>query len=438
MNNLTTPQLFSRYALPQMVGLLFNSIYLIVDGVFIGHRLGTDSMAAAAVSVPLMEMLIAMSIAIAAGAGVSIAGQLGRGEREGAVRVFNTAFACALTLGALVIVLGNIFIDELAVLLGSTPDIHANAVAYMRYIVTFSPFQILSFLLSGLARNDERPKLAMFALAFGSCSNILLDWFFMYPLNMGIAGAALATALGPIFSVLILLPHFVLRRGSLYFTWVHIVPREVGDMLALGFPSFIMEFTIGIITFVYNAAIVRWGYGELGLAAYLVLGYLMLIFLTLFLGMAEGLQPVFSHFRGTCEAAREKSLRRFSAWVFLAIGIAGYALIFFFGEYFLALFNPNDAELLAFMNARCKEYFCLFLLAGYALLMISYWQSTRQTGKALIVSLSRSLIWPPVLTLVLPAMFGSEALWLCHSISEAISAATAFIILIVSSRREQK
>ena len=70
--------------------------------------------------------------------------------------------------------------------------------------------------------------------------------------------------------------------------------------------------------------------------------------------------------------------------------------------------------------------------------MISYWQSTRQTGKALIVSLSRSLIWPPVLALVLPAMFGSEALWLCHSISEAISAAAAFIILIVSSRREQK
>lgn len=194
-------------------------------------------------------------------------------------------------MGALIMALGNLFIDSLAVMLGSTPDIHGEAIQYMRYIVTFCPFQILSFLLSGLARNDGRPKLAMIALAAGSCSNILLDWFFMYPLNMGIGGAALATALGPIFSVLILLPHFLRRRGDLFFQLVRPLTYEIGKIYSLGFPSFIMEFTIGIITFVYNAAIVRCGYGELGLAAYLVIGYLMLIILTFFLGMAEGCSP---------------------------------------------------------------------------------------------------------------------------------------------------
>lgn len=282
----TPRQLFARYALPQMIGLLFNSVYLIVDGVFIGHRLDTGSMAAAAVSVPLIEILIAVSIALASGAGVLISGFLSRGEREKAVKIFNTAFCCALAIGAAVIVLGNLFIVRLAVLLGSTPDIHVEAVEYMRYIVTFSPFQILSFLLSGLARNDGRPRLAMVALAVGSCSNILLDWFFMYPLNMGIGGAALATAIGPVFSVMILLPHFLRRRGELYFSLTRPAADGIGRILSLGFPSFVMEFTIGIITFVYNAAIVRCGYGELGLAAYLVIGYLMLIILTLFLGMA--------------------------------------------------------------------------------------------------------------------------------------------------------
>lgn len=122
----TPRELFARYALPQMIGLLFNSVYLIVDGVFIGHRLGTDAMAAAAVSVPLMEILIALSMAIASGAGVLISGHLSRGEGNRAVRIFNVAFSCSVGLGLLICVFGNVFIDGLARMLGSTEDIFAT------------------------------------------------------------------------------------------------------------------------------------------------------------------------------------------------------------------------------------------------------------------------------------------------------------------------
>lgn len=420
--------LFARYAVPQMVGLLFNSIYMIVDGVFIGRRLGTASMAAAAVSVPLIEILIALSMALASGAGVLISGHLGRGERENAVRVFNNAFYGALGMGALVMILGNAFIYSLATALGSTLEIHREAVEYMRYIVTFSPFLILSFLLGALARNDGRPRLAMVALATGSISNIVLDYVFMYPLNMGIGGAALATAIGPVFSVLILLPHFLRRRGALAFARTHPQTRLLGRVYVLGFPSFIMEFTIGIITFIYNSAIVRHGYAETGLAAYLLIGYLMLIILTIFLGMAEGLQPVFSYFSGTGEQARSRALLRFSTAVFLAVGAASYGLIAVFSGKFFAIFNPGDAELIAFAQRRSLPYFCGFFLAGYNILMISYWQSTLKTRSALAVSLCRSLVWPLALMAALPAMFGRESIWACHSASEALTAACAFAL----------
>src|SRR5699024_8203615 len=145
--------------------------------------------------------------------------------------------------------------QPLAELLGSTPAIHDEAIRYMWYIVTFSPFLLFIFLLSGLVRNDNRPKLAIFALMFGSVSNTVLDYVFMFPLYMGIAGAALATALGPFFSVLILLPHFLRKRGDLYLVKFKVKLREIGSIYIFGFPSFIMEFTIGIITFVYNFAI---------------------------------------------------------------------------------------------------------------------------------------------------------------------------------------
>ena len=424
-----THRLFAKYALPQMAGLLFNSIYLIVDGIFIGNRLGREAMAAAAVSVPFIEILIAVSMAVASGAGIMISSQFGRKENKKAVQTFNTAILCAASISILVIILGNVFLDSLAELLGSTPHIHGQAINYLWYIVTFSPFLLFSFLLGGLARNDGRPKLAMFALAFGSVSNVALDYVFMYPLNMGIAGAALATALGPIFSCLILLPHFLLKKGSLYFAKLKIRLGAIKSIFTLGFPSFIMEFTIGIVTFVYNFAIVKHGYGEIGLAAYLVIGYLMLIILTIFLGMAEGLQPVFSYFTGTGEASRNREMRRFASRVFLGAGIVCYLLILLFSRSFFTMFNPEDVELIDFMQDKSLYYFCGFFLAGYNILMISYWQSTGLTKKALAVSLSRSVVWPLILVTVLPALFGSEVIWLCLSVSELLTTGIALGLL---------
>lgn len=426
--------LFAKYAIPQMIGMLFNSVYIIVDGIFIGNRLGREAMAAAAVAVPLVEILIALSMAIASGAGILISGQLGRGEREDAVRTFNTAVLCAVGIGAAIIALGNLFLHPIADAFGATPQIHDDAISYLRYIVTFSPFLLLSFLLGGLARNDGRPKLAMFALAFGSVSNIVLDYVFMYPLNMGIGGAALATAIGPLFSVLILLPHFLLKRGRLHFARVRVRLPEVRRIFTLGFPSFIMEFTIGIVTFVYNFAIVRNGYGELGLAAYLVIGYLMLIFLTLFLGMAEGLQPVFSHFAGVGAQDRCRDMRRFAAGIFAGVGILCYALIVWFSHRFYAVFSPEDAELTSFMTSKSVPYFCGFFLAGCNILMISYWQSLQRTKRALLVSLSRSVVWPAALAALLPPLFGKEALWLCLSLSECVTACTVLALLLPAER----
>lgn len=430
-----THKLFAKYAIPQMIGLLFNSIYLIVDGIFIGNRLGRDAMAAAAVAVPFIEILISIAMAVASGAGIMISSHLGKKEKAKANRTFNTAIIVLASIGLVIVVAGNVFIDQLASLLGATPDIHEEAVTYLWYIITFAPFLLFSFLLGGLARNDGQPKLAMFALAFGSVSNIVLDYVFMYPLNMGISGAALATALGPIFSVLILLPHFLRKKGSLHFATVTMQKAHVAQILTLGFPSFIMEFTIGIVTFIYNYSIIKLGYGEMGLAAYLVIGYLMLIILTIFLGMAEGLQPVFSYFTGTGEVKRNRELKSYATKVFLLVGILCYLLIVVFSREFFTIFTPQDLGLIDFAQSKSLIYFSGFFLAGYNILMISYWQSTQHTKQALVVSLMRSIIAPPLLIVVLPLIFGREALWACHSLSEGVTACATLLMLITAHRK---
>ena len=422
-------ELFARFAIPQMIGLLFNSVYTIVDGVFIGNRLGREAMAAAAVAVPLIEILISVAIAVAAGAGVLIAARLGSGKGDEARRLFNTAAWMMGAAGLGVALLGNLCLEPLALLLGAAPEVLPQAMAYLWYIVTFAPFQLFSFLLGGMARNDGRPKLAMTAMIAGAASNIVLDYVFMYPLNLGIRGAALATALGPIFSVLILLPHFLLRRGTLYFQAVRPRLAEGRSILVCGAPSFLMEFSIGIVTFLYNVAVSHHGYGELGLAAYLMIGYLMLILLTLFLGMAEGLQPVFSRFMATGEGERNRAMGRFSAKVFLGVGMVSCLLIFLGSRWFFLLFAPEDPELTAFAASRSIPYFCGFFLTGFNILMISFLQATRQTGKAMVLSLLRSVILPPALLLLLPVFLGREAVWVCQSAADALTALFAICSL---------
>ena len=427
-------ELFARFAIPQVIGLLFNSVYTIVDGVFIGNRLGREAMAAAAVAVPLIEILISVAIAVAAGAGVLIAARLGSGKGDEARRLFNTAAWMMGAAGLGVALLGNLCLEPLALLLGAAPEVLPQAMAYLWYIVTFAPFQLFSFLLGGMARNDGRPKLAMTAMIAGAASNIVLDYVFMYPLNLGIQGAALATALGPIFSVLILLPHFLLRRGTLYFQAVRPRLAEGRSILVCGAPSFLMEFSIGIVTFLYNVAVSRHGYGELGLAAYLIIGYLMLILLTLFLGMAEGLQPVFSRFMATGEEKRNLTMRRFSTKVFLGVGVISCLLIFLGSRWFFLLFAPEDPELTAFAASRSIPYFCAFFLTGFNILMISFLQATRQTGRAMVLSLLRSVILPPALLLLLPALLGREGVWVCQSAADALTALFAICFLAFPAR----
>ncbi|MEG0727161.1 MAG: MATE family efflux transporter, partial [Erysipelothrix sp.] len=208
--------IIKKFAIPQMIGLVFNSIYFIIDGIFIGQKLGSDALAAAGIAIPIVEIMIALSMLISVGSGVIISSQLGEGKTEDANKMFNKANLITIVFAICIVLLGNLFIEPIARFMGATDLIITDTIVYLRYFITASPFLIFSFTLSTFARNDNAPKLAMWALIVGSLSNIILDWFFMYPLDMGMGGAALATALGPVFSVTILLHHFLKKKGTLH------------------------------------------------------------------------------------------------------------------------------------------------------------------------------------------------------------------------------
>ncbi|MBQ3669226.1 MAG: hypothetical protein II920_08375, partial [Clostridia bacterium] len=149
-----------------------------------------------------------------------------------------------------------------------------------------------------------------------------------------------------------------------------------------------------------------------------------------YLGMAEGLQPVFSSMKGTNDAAGLNSMRRFSLTVFCLIGFVSYVLVFLFSDSFYGLFTAGDEALLKFTAERSRAYFSGFLFAGINILLISYWQATEATAKGMVTALLRSAILPPVFILFIPMLAGSSIFWYGHSIVEALTAVIALTILL--------
>lgn len=255
--HLSNTKILLKYGLPQMIGLVFNSAYFIVDGIFIGQRLGDQSLAAAGVAVPVVEIMIAIAMMISVGAGIMVSTEIGNHNMKDANRTFNIANKFTMILAISIVILGNIFITPLAQFLGASDVILAETVLYLRYFITASPFLIFSFTLSTFVRNDNQPTPAMWALIIGAVLNIALDYVFMYPMNMGMAGAALATALGPVFSVLILIPHFFKKSSNLHFEKATIKLNTVKSIIFKGISAFITNFSIGFVTLIYNIAIVK-------------------------------------------------------------------------------------------------------------------------------------------------------------------------------------
>lgn len=423
-----TSQLFLRYVIPQMIGLIVNSIYFIVDGIFIGQRLGQTALAAAGIAVPVVEIMIAFSMLLSVGTGVLISSAKGRGEHGLGREIFNISIKGTLGIILIIAIAGTVFARPLALFLGAGPTTIQDTTTYLQYFIAFSPFLVMSFALSTYARNDGKPTLAMWSLLIGSISNIILDYLFMYPLNMGMAGAALATGLGPVFSVLILLPHFLKKNGTLFFQKVKYRGSLMVKIIKMGLPQFIMEFSIGLVTLLYNLAIVRNGLGDAGLAAYIVMGYAALICLTAFLGAAQGIQPAVSYYLGAKLFDKIKPLLNVTIVFNVAISIGMYIALYFGGSGFYQVFLNHSPELVHYTVESSRVYFLNLPFAAVNILLISFMQSMEHSSKAMIVSLLRSTLPLFAALLILPLIFGANSIWSAITVAEVLTLAVGLLL----------
>ena len=400
-------KLFFAYFLPALIAMLALSTYTTFDGIFIGKKLGENALAAVGVAWPIFPVLIAYELLFGIGAAAMSSYFLGRKKEHRARIVFSTVFYFAL-ISSVFIGFGLYFYSyEIAVFLGASEILVPLVVEYIEVIFLGSFVIVLHPLLDIFALNDRRPLLAMTAMIIGALSNIFLNYIFIFILDYGLFGAALATILGHLIGALILLQHFIRRKGQLFLI-------KAFDFFALlmsaknGIPQSSSEISVSIMMLTFNHFIENLS-GERGLAIYGTLMYIGIVPYTILLSMAQGIQPIASFNFGAKQINRVKEIFFFGLGVSLVGGILLYILFYFCGEYVLSWFVKNDFKSSSFIidaKEAMNIYFLGYAFIGISIVGATLFQAIQRTLSSLIIAFSYELVFIGIYVLILPHYYG--------------------------------
>lgn len=410
-------KLFARFFFSSVTGMLMVSIYILFDTIFIGRGIGSEGLAALSIILPVFCVLYGTGMLLGMGGSTVLSIYLGQKEEHMARVAFTHAWVATIIIGILLSVLGTIFIDPLCYLLGANTDNFFMVKDYLKYIVLFGFTFVVVNALTIFVRNDQSPRWAMFATVFGGVTNIVLDYVFIFPLQAGMAGGAIATIISSTSTMIILLAYLLKGKKHLILTKTKFIPKLMHRIFANGFGSFVIEVSSGVVIFAFNHVILL-TMGEIGVSSYSIIANISLICVAVFTGIAQGIQPLISINYGAKKMDRVRKVKRMALFCALFIGGIFFASGYLFPEKLVGLFIKNDPALMVITVNGMKYYFIAFLIMGVNIVLGAHKQSIEVAAHATWISISRGIGFVLVGLIVLPLILTSNAVWLTVPFAE--------------------
>lgn len=412
---------FLHYVSLSLFSMLGLSLYILADTFFVANGMGQDGLTALNVVIPVYNVVNGMGLMLGMGGATLYAISHGEKRSEKSNQIFTSTLVIGLIVGILLTVLGFLFMDPLMALLGATGKIVPLAKEYFSIILFFALFFIVNNIVVCFVRNDGNPNLAMTGMLVGSLANIVLDYLFIFPLQMGMRGAALATATSPLISLLILTLHKRSPRRNLRFASFKWKTTDFSSILSIGFPSFITEFSSGLVIFMFNIIILDL-VGNIGVAAYGIIANISLVCVGIFTGIGQGIQPIASVHFG---AKNYKHVLRLMVYGFstaLLFGIFFYGAGLAYSDNIIQWFNgENDPLLASITKEGIKLYFTAFLFMGINIVTIAFFSAVAKPRQSFILSLLRGLILIVPILFLLASFFDLTGVWLTMPVTEGLT-----------------
>ena len=409
--------LFLKYVSANVLGMIGYSCYILADTFFIARGIGSDALAALNLVLPAYSLMNGTGLMI--GMGAASRYTISSTKPEGAL-----VFAAVIFSSS-----GILFPDKIAAVLGADVDTIGYATDYIRILLMFSPLFLGNNLLLSFVRNDGAPRLSMTGMIVGSLTNIVLDYVFIYPLGMGMTGAALATATAPVISMLIMSVHFIKKRN--HFRPVRTKPSLIRwrDICTLGVSSLITELSSGVVIIVFNYLILGLN-GNTGVAAYGILANIALVLVSIYTGIGQGVQPIVSRYAGKNGERQRRDLRRYALTCSLIFALLSYVLIAVFAVPLAELFNrEHDPVLTDIASNGMRIYFISLFFSGINIVAAAFLSSIDRPKQAFAVSILRGFVLIIPVAWLMSVLFGLTGIWMAVPVTEACVCALALIFL---------
>ncbi|WP_387305503.1 HP1184 family multidrug efflux MATE transporter [Helicobacter pylori] len=415
-------KLFFYYFIPLAFSMISLSTYSMIDGMFVGKKLGKEAIAAVNIAWPIFPGLIAYELLFGFGAASIVGYFLGQNKTHRARLVFSSVFYF-VAISAFILSMALLpFSETIARLFGSNDALLSMSKRYIEIILMGAVFMVLHPLADVFVVNDKRPILAMVAMLIGSLANIFFNYLFIFVLEVGVQGSAIATVIGHAIGVLVLMQHFWRKKGQLYFIKRFSLSSVISSAKS-GVPQSTAEFSASIMILLFNTAIMHTA-GERFVSMYGIIMYNAIIFFTTLFAISQGIQPIASFSYGARNLEHMRAVFVFGLKAAFCIGVVFYGVYYFLDELLIKLYlQPSEQDPLFMQETKraMNIYYVGYVFLGMTLLCAVFFQSIQRTKSSFIITLSHTLGFMVILLPILSHFYGINGVWVTYPIAQFLA-----------------
>lgn len=424
-------KLFLRFSVPAILGMVVQSLYNIVDRIFIGNIPDVGGLAISGIGVvlPITFIILGFTMLFGIGSGANISIKLGQNNKEEAEKIFGAGFFMLVIVGISITVIGLLFLNQIVNLYGADDSIRSYATGYLRIILLGNVFNVIAFGLNSIIRAEGNAKIAMFTMLIGAITNTVLDPILIYGFNMGVEGAALATIIAQFLSFMWTMHYFLsdksmlkLRKNAIRFD-----PALVLKIMSIGASPFAMQIAGSIIGIIMNQSLNHHG-GSLAIGAYAAMNSIVTLFFMPIFGMNQGLQPIIGFNYGAKNYHRVKEALKVGIISATLVCIVGAIMIQTVPQVFIN-FITKDEQIREMGVVGIRRFMLVMPLIGFQIISANFFQAIGKAKKALILSLLRQVIFLIPLLLILPRFFGLMGIWSAAPVADTLATVATALVL---------
>lgn len=424
-----------RFVFPSIIMMIFTSIYGVVDGFFVSNFVGKTEFAAVNLIMPFPMLLGAVGFMIGTGGSALVSMKLGQERKKEANEIFSFLIKVLLISGIALSVLGVIFVEKIALLLGATDELLAPCVTYGRILlISLTPFMLQNAFQSFLV-TAEKPKFGLGITLIAGCTNIVLDFLMIYVFKWGVVGAALATGISQFVGAIIPIVYFLKENDSeLKLVKSKIDFRLLAKACGNGSSEMMTNVSLSLVNMLYNWQLIKYA-GENGVAAYGVIMYVNFIFVAIYVGYAIGTAPIIGYNYGAANKKELKNVYRKSMLFNTLSGVVMCVLAILLSGVLSKLFASYDPELYEMTKRGFSLYSIAFIFMGINIFSSSFFTALNNGLVSALISFLRTLLFQVVAVLTLPLLLDLDGIWLSIVAAEALALIVSIVFLITGRKK---